>query len=304
MAANEGSTRVIIFALFANLGIAITKFAGAMFTKSASMMAESIHSLADCTNQVFLLVGAKASAKPADEKHPLGYGRESFFWSFLVAILLFSMGGVFAVYEGIHKLRETDQELKMPLVGVAILLVSIILEAASFYACFKEVKKVNTYPNLWQWFRKSSASDLVVIFMEDLAALMGLIIALCFLVIAIVTGNPVWDAMGSVVIGLLLIVVSFLLAYEVKSLLVGEAPNKLYRADIEKHFLNQDSEMKILKFIALVTGNSEILVSVKVLPGKNTDTSALIRSINAAEKAIKLQFPEIKWLFVEPDNKE
>lgn len=304
MAAHEGSTRVIVFALFANLGIAITKFAGALFTKSASMMAESIHSLADCTNQVFLLIGVRAARKPADEKHPLGYGRESFFWSFLVAILLFSMGGVFAVYEGIHKLQESDQELKMPLVGVAILVVSILLEGASFYACYKEVKKINSYSNLWQWFRKSSASDLVVIFMEDLAALLGLIIALCFLVVAILTGNPIWDAMGSVVIGLLLIVVSFLLAYEVKSLLVGEAPNKNYRADIEKHFLNQDSEMKILKFIALVTGNSEILVSIKVLPGRHADTSSLIHSINAAEKAIKLQFPEIKWLFVEPDHKE
>lgn len=304
MAAHDGSTRVIVIALFANLGIAITKFAGAVFTKSASMMAESIHSLADCTNQVFLLVGAKAARKPADEKHPLGYGRESFFWSFLVAILLFSMGGLFAVYEGFHKLQEVDQELKMPFVGVGILVVSIIIEAASFYACFKEVKRVNTYPNLWQWFRKSSASDLVVIFMEDLAALLGLIIALCFLMIAVLTGNPMWDAAGSVVIGFLLIAVSFLLAYEVKSLLVGEAPNKNYRSDLEKHFLNQDSEMKILKLIALVTGNSEILVSVKVSPGKNSDTESLIRSINAAEKAIKLQFPEIKWLFVEPDYSE
>ena len=122
--------------------------------------------------------------------------------------------------------------------------------------------------------------------------------------VGILTGNPIWDALGSVVIGLLLIVVSFLLAYEVKSLLVGEAPNKQYRTDIERHFLNQDSEMKILKFIALVTGNSEILVSIKILPGKNSDTSSLISSINAAEKAIKLQFPEIKWLFVEPDTKE
>lgn len=304
MAAAEGSTRVIVFALLANLGIAITKFSGAIFTKSASLMAESIHSLADCTNQVFLLIGAKASLKPADEKHPLGYGRESFFWSFLVAILLFSMGGVFAVYEGLHKLKSLDQELQKPMVGVAILIVSIILETASFYACLKEVRKINVYPNLWTWFRKSSASDLVVIFMEDLAALMGLIIALVFLVVAILTNNPLWDAAGSVVIGILLIVVSFLLAYEVKALLVGEAPGKNYRIVIEKHFLDLDPQMKILKFIAIVTGNNEVLVSIKVLPGKFTESAALIDAINTAERAIKVQFPEIKWLFVEPDSKD
>lgn len=304
MSSPAGSTRIIIFALLANLGIAITKLAGAMITKSASMMAESIHSLADCTNQIFLLIGAKASLKPADEKHPLGYGRESFFWSFLVAILLFSMGGVFAIYEGIHKLKALDQELKMPMVGVAILVVSILLEAGSFYACLKEVRKINIYNSLWQWFRKSSASDLVVIFMEDLAALLGLVIALLFLLVAILTNNPMWDAAGSVVIGILLVVVSFLLAYEVKSLLVGEAPGKNYRSAIEKHFFTQDPEMKILKFIAIVTGNNEILVSVKVLPGNHAASTALIKAINTAEIAIKKQFPEIKWLFVEPDSTE
>ncbi len=301
MSAPSGSTKVIIFALIANFGIAVTKLGGALFTKSASMMAESIHSLADCTNQIFLLIGAKASQKPPDEKHPLGYGRESFFWSFLVAILLFSMGGIFAIYEGLHKLSGPEQELKMPLVGIAILIVSILLETGSFYACLKEVKKQNTHGSLWQWFRKSTASDLVVIFVEDLAALIGLVIALLFLFVALITNNPMWDAVGSVAIGTLLVTVSFLLAYEVKSLLVGEAASAHYKKDIEKHFLALDPEMKILKCIALVTGNNELLVSLKVLPGSRTTSKTLIEAINKAESSIKKQFPEIKWLFVEPD---
>lgn len=304
MSAPGNTTRVIVIALLANLGIALTKFIGALFTKSASLMAESIHSLADCTNQVFLLIGAKASLKPPDKKHPLGYGRESFFWSFLVAILLFSMGGVFAVFEGIHKLNEQNQELKMPLVGVGILIFSVLLEGASFLACLKEVKKINVHASLWAWFRNSSASDLVVIFMEDLAALLGLIIALVFLVIAIISGNPIWDAVGSIVIGALLIVVSFLLAYEVKSLLVGEAPHKNYREATQKLFFERDPQMQILKFIAIVTGNNEVLVSLKIHPGNHQNSSELISSINTVEKAVRSQFPEIKWLFVEPDISE
>jgi len=300
----SNSTKVIIFALAANLGIALTKFAGALFTKSASLLAESIHSLADCANQIFLLIGAKKSQKPADEKHPLGYGRESFFWSFLVAILLFSMGGVFAIYEGLHKLSATQQELKMPYIGVVILIISILLEAASFYACLKEVKRQNIHGSLWQWFRKSTASDLVVIFMEDLAALLGLVVALFFLIVAILTGNSMWDAVGSIAIGVLLVIVSYLLAYEVKSLLVGEAPSENYKEAIAHQFLAQDPDMKILKFVALVTGNNEILVSLKILPGSCTSSLALINTINRAEIAIKQQFPEIKWLFVEPDNED
>lgn len=304
MSGPQGSTKIILFALLANFGIAITKLTGAFFTQSASLLAESIHSLADCTNQIFLLIGKKSAQKPADEKHPLGYGRESFFWSFLVAILLFSMGGVFAIYEGIHKFTAGEQELKMPLIGIGILVVSIVLEAGSFYACLLEVKKINTHGSLWRWFKKSTASDLVVIFLEDLAALAGLIIALMFLLIAMLTGNPIWDAAGSVAIGVLLVAVSFLLAYEVKSLLIGEAATGDYKQIIEKIFFEQNPEMKILKFITIATGNNELLVSLKVLPGSNHDVTALINSINAAELAIKKQFPEIRWLFVEPDYKD
>jgi cation diffusion facilitator family transporter len=303
MAGHEGgSIRVILFALFANLGIAISKFGGALYTGSASLLAEAIHSLADCTNQVFLLIGAKRSQKPADENYPLGYGRESFFWSFMVAILLFSMGGLFAIYEGYHKLHDTSSELKSPYVGLGILVLSIILEGGSFFACLKEIKKTNIYPNLWVWFRKSTASDLVVIFMEDLAALVGLTMATLFLFVAIITNNPFWDAAGSIFIGTLLVLVSVLLAREVKSLIVGEKSSFDYKESIQHFFDRENSNMKILKIISLATGSSEVMIALKVTPGSHEKSLGLIEQINRVEVLTKKKYPEIKWLFIEPDT--
>ena len=305
MAAHEHSSiKVIIIALLANLGIAITKFVGAFFTGSASLLAEAIHSLADCTNQVFLLIGAKKSRQPADEKYPLGYGRESFFWSFMVAILLFTMGGLFAIYEGYHKLSDTAAELKYPYVGLGILVVSIFLEGGSFFACLREVRKQNPYPNLWNWFRHSTSSDLVVIFIEDLAALVGLVTASVFLMIAILTNNVFWDALGSMFIGSILMIVSFLLAREVKSLIVGEKSSKDYKDAIQDYFHHENGGIKILKIISLATGSSEVMIAMKITPGSIEKTRDLIDAINRVEAATKKQFPEIKWLFVEPDIRD
>ncbi|MBC7743096.1 MAG: cation diffusion facilitator family transporter [Bdellovibrionaceae bacterium] len=299
--ATSGSNKVIVVALIANLGIAAAKFVGAYFTKSASLLAESIHSVADCTNQVFLLIGAKQAKKPADEKHPLGYGRESFFWSFMVALLLFLLGGVFAIYEGLHKLTQPSSELTKPGVALGILIVAIALEGTSFWACLKEVIKVNHYPSLWVWFCKSTSSELMVIFMEDLAALLGLTIATVFLVIAIATNNPIWDAMGSIVIGMLLVVVAFLLAREVKSLLLGEKSSTDYKEFINRHLLEINTDMRLLKIISIVTGSNEVLLTMKVHPGTVKQSAELIEHINQMEVVIKKQFPEIRWLFVEPD---
>lgn len=303
MASHENSSiKVILFALFANLGIAIAKFGGALFTGSASLLAEAIHSLADCTNQVFLLIGAKRAKKPADDHYPLGYGRESFFWSFMVAILLFSMGGLFAIYEGYHKLHDTDQTLHSPYVGLVILILSITLEGGSFFACLKEVRKINVYSNLWQWFRKTTASDLVVIFIEDLAALVGLVCATVFLLIAILTNNALWDAMGSIVIGIILVIVSILLSIEVKSLIVGEKSSIDYRPAIQSFFDEEKSQARILKMISLATGSHEVMIAMKVTPGNIEKSHALIESINRVELKTKQKFPEIKWLFIEPDT--
>lgn len=302
--ADSSSIKVILVALFANLGIAACKFMGAFYTGSASLLAEAIHSLADCTNQIFLLIGTQKAKKQPDDDYPLGYGRESFFWSFMVAILLFSMGGLFAIYEGYHKLSQSDSDLKYPSVGLSILVLSMLLEGGSFLACLKEVKKQNPYPNLWIWFRKSTASDLVVIFMEDFAALVGLAIATLFLLIAMMTKNPMWDGVGSIFIGGLLIVVSFLLAREVKSLIVGEKSSKDYRQEIQNFFTQENSEVKILTIISLATGSNEVMIAMKITAGSLQKSSDLIDSINRVEIVTKKRFPEIKWLFIEPDNKE
>jgi cation diffusion facilitator family transporter len=299
---SDGSLKVIIYALCANFGIAIAKFIGSYFTKSASLLAEAIHSLVDCTNQIFLLIGAKRSRKEPDDRHPLGYGRESFFWSFIVAIFLFSAGGLFAIYEGIHKL-QAHEPISHPIVAVSILVFGIILEAGSFWACYQEVKKQNTYGSLWAWLRKSTAADLIVIFLEDAAALVGLVVALIATGIGWYTGVAAWDAVGSIAIGIVLVGVAAMLASEIKSLLIGEAPSQDYRGAFSQEISRIFPGGELLRLIALQTGGNEVMVSFKLAPGpETTQTRDLIERINELEIRLKKRFPEIRWLFVEPDH--
>ncbi len=305
MSAGHNSTKVIIIALFANLGIAIAKFTGAFFTQSASLLAEAVHSLVDCSNQVLLLIGSKKSKRAPTERHPLGYGREAFFWSFIVAILLFSLGGLFAIYEGIHKLAEQGEHsggVSFPVIGLSILLVSIGLETYSFKACLDEVRVQNRYGSLCQWFKKTTASELLVIFTEDLAALLGLIIAALCLFASWLFQSPSWDAMGSMFVGILLVIVAVLLAIEIKSLIIGEAPDTDYRTFIEAELQTQLPSSKILRLIALQLGASEVLISCKFMPGTQSGVDRLIDAINAVERNVKAQFTEIRWLFFEPDH--
>jgi cation diffusion facilitator family transporter len=297
-----GSKKVIVLALAANLGIAISKFVGAFISGSASLFAEAIHSVVDCTNQVLLLVGAKASAKSPDEAHPLGYGREGFFWSFIVAILLFSMGGLFAIYEGLHKLKEHDTP-SAPGLALGILGVGIVLEGISFRACLHEVRARNPYPSLWQWFHKTTSADLLVIFTEDAAALVGLVVAAVGISLASATRNSDWDAYGSIGVGVVLVVVAVLLAIEVKSLLIGEAPSVDLRPVIEGIVHDVIPEARVLRFIALQTGGSEILVSYKISPGALDRVDHLIEAINEIERRVKARFPDVRWQFVEPDDR-
>ena len=297
-----GSTKVIVLSLFANLGIAVSKFAGYAFTSSASLLAEAVHSVADCVNQALLLLGAHRAKRPPDARHPLGYGREIFFWSFIVAILLFSMGGLFAIYEGVHKLKHPG-EITNPGVAAGILLIGIVLETVSFVACLKEVRKNNPYPNLWVWMRSSTAAELLVIFLEDAAALAGLVMAIACLAIAWATGDSFYDAAGSIAIGVLLVVVAVLLAREIKALLLGEAPQgKDYEGEIARIVAETIPGGKLLRFIALQTGGDELMVSFKVSPGEVRDVLTLIGKINEAERRIKERFPEVRWQFAEPDR--
>lgn len=301
MAASGGSTKVILAALLANFGIAIAKFVGAFISKSASLFAEAIHSLVDCSNQVLLLMGSKKAKLPPSPTHPLGYGREAFFWSFIVAILLFSLGGLFAIYEGYHKLHE-HSEINSPEIGLGVLIFSTILEWFSFWVCFKEVKAQNTYNSLWTWFRKTTSVELLVIFTEDAAAMLGLIIATISLLLSWLTGNSTWDAAGSIVIGILLVIVAVLLAIEIKSLIIGEAPTTDFKSFIDSKLGELIPSGKILNLIALQVGPGEVMLSCKLSPGNITDVDILIAAINQLEKEIKIKFPEVKWQFVEPDT--
>jgi len=286
--------------MMANLGIALAKFVGAYFSKSSALLAEAIHSVVDTSNQALLLLGEKSSKKPPDDSHPLGYGRETFFWSFVVSILLFSLGGLFAVYEGIHKL-EHPEPMDRPILAIGILVFSILLEGYSFYACLKEVRDTNPFNNLWTWFRKTTSAGLLVIFTEDAGALIGLVIATSCVSLSWALDNPALDAYGSIMIGVLLIGLAVLLAREIKSLIIGEAPSMNYRPHIESLVRSHIPNSRMLRFLALQTGDGEVLISFKITPGNIRDVSKLIETINQIEEQIRIQFPEVKWQFVEPD---
>ena len=298
-----GSVRVILIAFAANLGIALSKFFGAFVSGSASLLAEAIHSLVDCSNQVLLLVGSKKSQKTPDDLHPLGYGREAFFWSFMVAILLFSMGGLFAIYEGVHKLNSTE-EMNSPMVAFGILIFSLVLEAYSFFACYKEVKVQKKNQSLWQWFKTTKSSELLVIFTEDAAALVGLTIATICLVISWVTGQIIWDALGSIFIGILLVIVALFLAIEVKSFLIGESSSDDIRQYIEEQVKVIFPAGSVLKFISLQLGSDEVMLSYKVHPGSLSDLNVAIEKVNELERKTKVQFTSVRWQFVELDRED
>ena len=303
MSSSGGSSKVIVIAFLANVGIALAKFVGAFFSGSTSLLAEAVHSSVDCSNQILLLIGNKKAKKPPDQKHPLGYGREAFFWSFLVAILLFSLGGIFAIYEGVHKFGDQD-EVSSPLLGLIILLVSLMLEAYSFSACLKEVKAQNRFGSLWKWFQNTKSSELLVIFTEDAAALAGLSIASICLGLAWLTGHGYWDAIGSVLVGIILVIVAVLLGFEVKSFIIGEAPTD----DIRDFVVGEAKKLfpsgSVLNFIAIQTGSDEVMLSSKIHPGNLKDLDIAIDLVNQLERSTKAKFKEVRWQFVELDKED
>ena len=301
MSSKNASVKSILFALLANFGIAVTKTVAAILTGSGSMLAEAIHSYADCANQGLLFLGLKQAKRAPDEEYPLGHGKEIYFWSFIVALMLFSMGGLFSIYEGTHKL-STHEGLKSPMIAIAVLLISIILESFSLYGCITQIKKVKRKDvSLWQWVKSTRQSELIVILGEDLAALLGLTFALIAIVLATVTGNPVFDAIGSICIGTLLILVSIFLGIKVKGLLVGQSADKETREEINSFLESRPEIEQVLNVITLQLGEY-IMVSVKAkMKNVNTDEE-LILNINACEKALKSSNPIIQWVFFEPDS--
>lgn len=299
MAGGANPIRAVIYALVANFAIAIAKYIGAAITGSGSMLAEAVHSTADCGNQGLLLLGLKRSKRPPTPDYPLGYGKETYFWSFIVAIMLFSVGGLFSVYEGWHKLHESE-ELNFPQLALGILAFGIVAESFSMWGALREVNKMRGRKTLWQWFRTSRNAELVTIFGEDLAALLGLVFAFVAVAATWATGNPMWDALGSVVIGVLLIVVAALVGIEVKQLLVGQGVEAEVRQDMVAFLQAQPGVQKVHNVLTLHMG-PDVLVAVKAQMDGTGGAGAMIDAINAAEKAFSARFPEVVWIFFEPD---
>ena len=302
MSAKPDSIKSILYALFANLAIAIAKFGAAFWTGSGAMMAEAIHSLADSCNQLLLLFGMKQSTRPPDLDYPLGYGKSIYFWSFLVAVILFSLGGMFSIYEGVHKFTNPEP-LKNPMIAVGVLVFAIIAESASLWGCMQAVNKERHGRHLLRWFRESRSSELIVVFGEDVAALLGLVLALLAVLVAAITGNPIYDAIGTIAIGILLVVIAVLLAIEVKDLLIGQGV-EIHTSDKMRKFLLERPEVdKIYNLLTLQLGpDAMVAVKAKMQPtGSETD---LIDAINRVEREFRTAFPMAKWLFFEPDNRD
>lgn len=298
----DGSTKSILYALGANFTISIAKGVAAVITNSGAMFAEAIHSLADCTNQVLLLLGLKRAKRPPSDEYPLGYGKEIYFWSFIVAILLFSVGGMFSLYEGIHKLQHPEA-LNKPFVALGVLIFAIFAEGLSLIACIKEINRLRGDQNLWRWFRTSRRSALIVIFGEELAALLGLVFACVAITASWITGDPFYDAVGTIGIGVLLIIVAVLVGREVKDLLVGQGVEDRLKQEMQNHLTSQPGVEKIFNIVTLQLGN-DVMVAVKARVKPGNDTDEFVRIINAAEVEFKKAFPQVMWLFFEPDIRD
>lgn len=299
MSHGADTVKSIFFALCANLAIAISKLVATVVTGSGSMMAEFVHSLADCCNQLLLLLGIKHAKRPPSPDYPLGFGKAVYFWSFIVALILFSMGGLYSIYEGIHKLHN-PQPLSYPYVAVGVLLFSIVAESVSMWGCLREVNKERQGRSLRQWFKETRQSDLLVVFGEDLAALLGLNFALIAIILTIITGNPAYDAMGSIFIGALLIVIAFLIGIEVQALLIGQSVEPRQRAQM-LDFLQQRNEIdQVFNLLTLQLGN-DVMVAIKAKMANVDSAKSLIKAINRCEVELKQAFPQVLWLFFEPD---
>jgi cation diffusion facilitator family transporter len=265
------------------------------------MLAESIHSYADCGNQGLLFLGLRAAKRSPDPEHPLGYGKEIYFWSFIVALILFSMGGLFSIYEGIHKV-SVHEGLRNPAIAIIVLTISMVLEAASLYGCLTQIRKLRHNMTLWTWIKNSRKSELIVVLGEDIAALFGLSFALIAIILSIITGNPVYDAIGSIGIGALLITVSFLLGIKIKNLLIGQSADAETCTEI-RTYLDARSEIdQVLNLITLQLG-PQIMVAVKAKMARVDSVGQLIDNINNCESELKKMNPAIRWVFFEPDNK-
>lgn len=297
---HESSAKAILYAFCANLGIALAKLGAAIYTHSGSMLAEAIHSFADCGNQVLLFLGLKQSQRPADARYPLGQGKITYFWSFIVALMLFSVGGLFSIYEGWHKL-SAHEELKQVWVALVVLGVSILLELGSTVGCLREIKKLRREKPLGQWLKQTRNAELVVVLGEDIAALLGLVVAFVFVSLAALTGNAIYDAVGSISIGVILIFVSIFIAVRIKGLIVGRSAEEDLQEAIAAQIEASDGIDDLLNAITVQLG-PQVMLAIKVRMTQGITLEKAVENLNALERSIKAKFPEVAWCFVEPDT--
>ena len=294
------STKAIVAAFIANAGIAVAKFVGFLITRSSSMLAESVHSVADAGNQGLLLLGGRLAKREASPEHPFGYGRERYFWSFVVALVLFSLGGAFATFEGIEKIRH-PHELESLGVAVGILVFGIILEGFSLRTAVVEARPLRGNASWWQFIRRSRNPELPVVLLEDCGAQIGLFLALGGVLLSDVTGDPVWDGIGTLCIGLLLGAIAVVLAIEMKSLLIGEAAGVADRAAIIEAIESAECTQSLIHMRTQHIGPDDLLVAAKVEFNRELDTESLADAVNLVESAVRERVPTATHVYLEPD---
>ncbi|MBK6871653.1 MAG: cation diffusion facilitator family transporter [Kineosporiaceae bacterium] len=296
----EGGTRAIVAALAANLGIAATKFVAFLLTRSSSMLAESIHSLADSGNQLLLLIGGKRASRAATAEHPFGYGRQRYVYAFIVSIVLFSVGGLFALYEAWHKWSHPEPIEAWKWVPIAVLVVAIGLESFSFRTAIAESNHVRGHRSWVDFVRTAKAPELPVVLLEDLAALVGLVFALFGVGMTLFTDDGRWDAAGTALIGVLLVVVAAVLAIEMNSLLIGEGATREHLTAIETALVGVGVE-RVIHMKTLHLGPDELLVAAKIAVGPQRLASDVARIIDDAEARVRSAVPIARVIYLEPD---
>lgn len=299
---NHG-TGHIIQSLLVNLLIACSKGVAAFMTGSGAMLAETIHSFSDCANQALLLLGVKQSRRLPNDKHPLGYGRAVYFWSFMVAMLLFSVGGMFSIYEGIHKYNNPEPVNNIEW-GIGILVFSLLLEAYATYSNVVELNIRKGSTGFWKYLRSTKDSDLVVIFGENSAAVLGLILAIAALLASYYTGDGHYDGIGSFAIGVVLILVAIFLSIEVKSLLIGESADPVINDLVQKQVDKNPDILKLINCITIQQGPGEVLICMKIKCNHEINALQISKLINKFEQDIRTAAPEVKWIYIEPDLQE
>jgi cation diffusion facilitator family transporter len=300
VAAEGGSTRAVVTALVANLGIAVSKFVAATITGSASMLAESVHSVADSANQALLLLGGRRARRAATALHPFGYARERYIYAFLVAIVLFAVGGLYAVYEGWHKVTD-PHELTSPLIAVVVLLVAIGLEGYALRTAVREANRVRGEQTWVQFVRHARAPELPVILLEDTGALAGLVLALTGVGLSVATGNGVFDGIATLGIGVLLVAIAIILAIEIKSLLVGESATPDQITKIHTAVLAEPDVDRVIHLRTLHLGPDQLMIAAKIGINAADDGADIAATIDAAEARIRHAVPAAQVIYLEPD---